>query len=196
MFNFKQASRKAATEWLVANIDEWPDVWSADLFSGVEGWDWAGSQKGNVIFVTIAMYSEITKADWLAAQSKNDTPVWNALTSSPPVGWKGEAMDSQGNWLKGEVLFSSDYVVVWGFSVGQEGSVKAQVALNGSLLGNRAFRPIVSDADRQRDAAIAELAAFRLPGGYPLSSALNYEDVAALIDAGYRKPEKSHDTNC
>lgn len=102
-------------------------------------------------------------------------------------------MDGKKNWIKGEVVFSSPWVVVWEFCISKDSGIKAQMSVGGSMVGNRAFRHIKSEAERRRETAIDELRDLIESSD---ADGYNYGGLAAVIyDAGWRKLEDGHDSN-
>ncbi len=153
MTDKKPASREEALQYLVERFDEWPQVWHSTL-PAPNGWGWCESQNGNICLVPIARANEITRADWLAAQSKSEAPVWKG-EGLPPVGLKCICTPHNSIWgfptvsdYIGHVL-AYDYDYFW-WHDGAETRITSRT-------DKVDFSPIKTDADRRRDDAMQKL---------------------------------------
>lgn len=110
-------------------------------------------------------------------------PVWDG-EGLPPVGTKCEC-DSAGDWQECTVILSVDNAIVWQWDWQKPNNAcisYAHCAPN--------FRPIRSPEDVARDEAISEMVGIYFNHGIPEKpNREDYESMAALYDAGYRKME-------
>ena len=99
----------------------------------------------------------------------------------PPIGCACEMQDSKGTWLPVEIIAKND-----GFTFGW--SYDYRIVLFGD--GPDEFRPLRTEAEKEREKAIQELSAV-ICGNIPdtgMATATMY--ATRIYDAGYRKEEK------
>ncbi len=185
----KPATRPEALDWLVANIDEWPEG-GGKGYSSIKGWCWHLLRSDNngewkLFFDGMPNNNcfSISQSDWLAAQSKSDSPGWGG-EGLPPVGTECEFHWGDDDWEIGHIEYLSEQTVVITLTDGAE---------NSYTTGEVKFRPLKSEAERSRETAIDELSDLIESSD---ADGYNYGGLAAVIyDAGWRKLEDGHDSN-
>lgn len=105
-------------------------------------------------------------------------PAWNG-EGLPPVGIECEREVPRG-WSRCRINYVSSSLIV--YQMMDSGNEHA------STLTAFKFRPIRTEAERNREAAIAEMASTTKPCGHAI-----YDICAQLYDAGYRKAEVTDD---
>lgn len=109
-----------------------------------------------------------------------DMPEWNG-DGVPPIGCACEMQDSKGTWLPVDIIAKND-----GFTFGW--SYDYRIVLFGD--GPDEFRPLRTEAEKEREKAIAELVSV-ICGDVPdtgMATAAMYAE--RVYDAGYRKENK------
>lgn len=108
------------------------------------------------------------EADLNECIGQDAAPVWNGEGVTPPVGCVCERSWAGDEWLSCRILFASDQIVV--IKLEESGIDDAY------NIGDVTFRPIRTEAERKRDAAVD---AFNCLSPIELSGELAYDAIAA-----------------